>query len=660
MNYTEEKKYMNVFSQFIIILFIILTISGCYKVEDDLQKALEYAGSNKTELYKVLRYYKNSDSEKYDAACFLIKNMPYYGSYDGEALQDYLRYFEMYATTSMSPQQVIDSLEKVGSVFNIRKLDYKRDILTIDSAFLVNHIDWAFKVWREQPWGRNVTFNNFCEYILPYRVGDEPLSLWREDLYNKYNPLLDSLRNQSMADDPLDAAQVLIDYFNKKQYRFTGLFPSGPNLGPIVLEWKTGSCREFADMIVYALRAVGIPCGIDRVLQRPDDNASHFWNFTLNKEGSTYMTEFPYQNRWREAYKYSAPKGKIYRVSFGLNVEKMRELEDVNNVYPAFKFPFIHEVTSLYAKTHIVSIPRTCINANMGNEGLVYLCFANHQQWLPVDYAFLKNDTVKFYGIEGGIVGVIAKWNGKCFKPLTTPFLVEKATGQLRFFIPKNEMHTVNLYCKFYLAVQDYIYSRMCGGVIEGSNTPDFHTPDTLYQVQETPKRLYSVAHLKSKKAYRYMRYKGGKGSFCNIAELVFYKGMADTIPLTGKVIGTPGCFSNDDKHEYTNVFDGDPNTSFDYKYPDSGWVGLDFGRPYIVEKAVYTPRNHINFIYKNDEYELFYWDKGEWISVGKQLAVADSLTYSVPRNALLYLKYHSHGKDERIFEYKDGQQIFW
>ena len=28
---------------------------------------------------------------------------------------------------------------------------------------------------------------------------------------------------------------------------------------------------------------------------------------------------------------------------------------------------------------------------------------------------------------------------------------------------------------------------------------------------------------------------------------------------LTGKIIGTPGCWDGDGSHEYTNVFDGDP-----------------------------------------------------------------------------------------------------
>ena len=78
----------------------------------------------------------------------------------------------------------------------------------------------------------------------------------------------------------------------------------------------------------------------------------------------------------------------------------------------------------------------------------------------------------------------------------------------------------------------------------------------------------------------------------------------------------------------------------------------MDFGSPHRVEKVVYTPRNEVNFIYKGNG--------GKWNSVGRQMAVSDSIVYSGFQGALFYLKNHTAGKDERIFEYKDGKQIFW
>ena len=111
----------------------------------------------------------------------------------------------------------------------------------------MQYVDWAFKVWREQPWGKNVSFDNFCEFVLPYRLGDEPLGFWREDIYNRYNPILDSIRLLPQAQDPLVAAKVLMDSLVVEQSHFTGLFPAGPHLGPSVVSWRAGSCREFAD-----------------------------------------------------------------------------------------------------------------------------------------------------------------------------------------------------------------------------------------------------------------------------------------------------------------------------------------------------------------------------------------------------------------------------
>lgn len=52
-----------------------------------LEQALIQAGKNRKELEKVLEYYQN-DSLKLRAAQFLIENMPYHYSYQGEELKN--------------------------------------------------------------------------------------------------------------------------------------------------------------------------------------------------------------------------------------------------------------------------------------------------------------------------------------------------------------------------------------------------------------------------------------------------------------------------------------------------------------------------------------------------------------------------------------------
>ena len=139
--------------------------------------------------------------------------------------------------------------------------------------------------------------------------------------------------------------------------------------------------------------------------------------------------------------------------------------------------------------------------------------------------------------------------------------------------------------------------NRMIGGTFEGSNDPDFREKEVLYLINEKPKRLQTVVQSYSSKPYRYVRYIGPKDSHCNIAEAAFYT-PNDTASLKGKVIGTSGCFQKDGSHEYTNVFDGDVTTSFDYVEPSGGWSGLDLGIPKQIGRIIYTPRNYDCLLY--------------------------------------------------------------
>ena len=177
----------------------------CTPMVSFLETALQQAGENRVELEKVLSHYKTdpADSLKYKAACFLIENMPYYTYYKGKQLDRYLTYYTLLQETrglGISPQVVADSVCHMYGALYLDSLQSYRDIETVDSAYLCNNIEWSFKVWQEQPWGKHVSFADFCEYLLPYRIGDETLTSWRESIYQKYNPLLDSLRASGVLD----------------------------------------------------------------------------------------------------------------------------------------------------------------------------------------------------------------------------------------------------------------------------------------------------------------------------------------------------------------------------------------------------------------------------------------------------------------------------
>ena len=652
--------------QRITFYFILLATACCWTAcrpqQSPLEAALEAAGTNRPELEKVLAHYQG-DSLKLRAAAFLIENMPYHYAYSGKELRKYHAYFERFAASAWrGPTFVRDSLLKADGTFCPDSLRKVPDLQAVKADFLIRHIDFAFRVWRGQPWGRNVAFDDFLEFILPYRVGTEELACWREDIYHRYNPMLDSVRASADSADVLAVAQVLMDSLSGDgTICFTGLFPSGITVGPDLVRWRSGNCRELTDLVTYVFRAVGLPAGCDKMLMRGDKNVAHYWNFVVGEGDSTYFASIgPSSKHFAKADTYWDPKGKVYRETFSLNRAVCEDLGgDTVNVPEAFRQPLMRDVTAAYAGgiNHALRIPVDSLAVSPRENETVYLCLASRESWIPVGYGCFEDDTVRIDNVQGAVVFRLVIYRDGRMISLGEPFELEKYGGALRFFRASGKREKAVLWQKF----KEDFQAHMVGGVFEADNRADFRHPDTLHVITERPPRLMNVVHLPdSVKTYRFVRYYGPEKRHCNISELTFYAPGAEGDTLRGCVISPPGVQEGRIVNQFHNVFDGDPYTSLDYREPSGGWVGLDFGRPVRIGRLVYTPRNRDNFIRRGDRYELFYATARGWVSLGEQVAVSDSLVYEVPMGALLYLRDHTRGVDDRIFEMVDGRQKLW
>lgn len=655
-----------------LFLFLAtLCIASCSKEvpTTPLESALVQAGKNRGELEKVLHRYGQvpADSLKYKAACFLIENMPYYTYYEGKQLDNYLTYYAILKGIQgrgIDSSVAVDSILKMYGTYSPNSLLLKRDIEQIDSAYLCRNIEWAFKVWREQPWGKNVSYSDFREYILPYRIGNETLADWREMIYKKYNPILDSLRTSTLLDkeDPVQAALYLSKAITSSdEIYFTTATPASlPHVGPVVAQLRCGSCRELSDFVIYACRALGIPCSIDYMPLRGNDNARHFWVSFWDKYGELYVQEYPDQMRIiHESGIPHLPKVKVYRQTFSLNKEMQNEMLALDSVIaPSFQKPHFIDVTYPYARNYKenLKIPSSAIYPGKTSSKIAYLCTSRMFEWVPVAWTAFDRDHLSFRDIHKGTMMRVATLEGGQLAFWTDPFWIDTA-NDFHFLSAKDSMQDVIMYAKFNLAEESF-RGRMLGGVFEGSNDPAFKQKDTLHLINEIPGRLNTVVQVSTRKTYRYVRYYGAPGGNCNISEAAFF-GKNSTDTLKGKTIGTPGCAQNDGSHEYTNVFDGKSWTSFDYKDPSGGWSGLDLGRPRHISKILYTPRNRDNYIRPGDDFELFYCDK-IWKSLGRMRSGSDSLLYkNVPKDALLLVVNHSRGMQKRIFTYEKGEQIW-
>lgn len=655
--------------KFLYFVLFIFCFSCSVPTDSKLNQALELSGKNRIQLEKVLKYYSVSskDSLKYKAACFLIENMPYYYYYEGKQLDQYAEYYSLlYNRKDFKPTVVLDSIRKKYGEFSLSNLKIKHDINEVDSAYLCNNIEWSFKVWQEQPWCKNVSFDDFCEYILPYRLGNEKLVYWKEKLYNSYKSLFEEIKNIPDIENPVTAARILTDSLRKAGYRFTTEAPpSMPRLGPNVSKYLCGTCQDITDFTMYACRALGIPCHVDFMPIRGDGNSGHFWISYNDNEQKLFIQDFlgvimPVRS---SHIVKEFEKIKVYRYQFSQNWNMstgMLKLE--KSVYQFFNKPHFTDVTVYYADcfAQTVTIPESFFNKKRSDSKIAYLCLSNRNDWIPVCWTQFNRGDLQFDNIGKGNVVRVATWENEQLVFQTPPFMISSPLGELTLFSALDNTEKITLFSKMNLKSEDMYINRMVNGVFEGSNTPTFIKKDTLFQISKKPYRLLTEVSINTNKKYRYVRYFGPYDGFCNVSEVVFYEDSLGEIPLKGKIIGTIGCFDSNTSNIYTNVFDKKTDTSFDYKDQYGGWAGLDLGTAKKVSKIVYTPRNRDNYIRPGDTYELFFCSENDWVSLGVVKAQSDSISFTkVPKRALLYLKNNTRGVDERIFTYEKGKQVW-
>lgn len=310
-------------------LFILLTLFlSCNKrLPEDVKRSLELAGENRYNLINVIDHYQSTeDTLKLKAAYYLIGNMPGFSYIDDPnyiyfnndlfSILDSLWQLEKNGKINMFYfRKAFDSLQNKHLQKNLSK---SFDLNTIKSEMLIDNIESAFEVW-DLPWSKHLNFNEFCEYVLPYRSHYEPLEDYREILKNNYIWLLDSMNDNN---DPIVASKF-IDQELKTWFRFSETFWKYP--GQIncsnYFKGKMGKCNDQVNLAIYVMRSLGIPITLDIVPQWANRSMSHPWNVVLDKNRDFK----PFQSGYTsfEDFYLSNKAPKIYRRTFKINYDAL-------------------------------------------------------------------------------------------------------------------------------------------------------------------------------------------------------------------------------------------------------------------------------------------------------------------------------------------------
>ena len=644
--------------KFFISIFILLLLGSCSK-PTTLEKALALAGDNRLELEKVLTHFKD-DSLKYKAACFLIGNMPGHCSY-----KDTL-FVNSYYDAIDSIAALYYGKVEYDSVFRSTVSEYAKpqetiyDIEFISGDYLIANIDSAFSVWQNAPWAKHVDFDEFCEYILPYKIEDkQTLDDWRGYFSGKYEESLDRLPyNDLFKNLATPACQEIINRL-RDSIRF-GISHDAQTI-PIrrmntLAKIPYGPCDDYTALVTAVLRAKGMPVVMDYTPQWPFRSFRHAWNMLLINYGKNVGfngVDTDIRNYHREDHTMA----KVFRKTYSGNKELMELLHTEKHVPETFRNPFIKDVTSEYLKTVDVEIP-----VKDKAHKYVYLAVFDNANWIPIHWAKTKKGKAVFRDMGKNIAYLPVAYGSSGIIPLSNPFIVDPQ-GKTRHLDPDTTANNpLVLHRKYPLFGSMYLFLHLILNIeIQASNNASFRNAEVLYTTNKFLKTGEEV-RFDQLPTYRYWRfYKStpGGGNF-NISEIYFFQ-KDSTRASYGKVIGTEGSYYNRESDNKEAAFDGNVLTMFDAPWKDENWVGMDFGKPTTIERIIYFPRNDGNSIEIGDEYELVYWNDTGWQSFGKQVSEKLFLQFEgCPGNALFLLHNHTKGREERIFTYENNEQRWW
>lgn len=705
----------------LIFHFILLSCSSPYP--DTVVEALAQSKTNREELEKVLEYYRREDKEKYEAACFLIENMPFHQSQNEMQLPSghemYFKkvdslynvfYGEMTVVqinklNFVVPDSVCESLSEqyallpepiiTGGVLDIEK---------VNAAFLIDNIETAFKIWRQSPLLKGMSFDEFKEFVLPYRTTNECLLYKRSELYNRYYPLL-CQEGMGNIKTPIERFKA----FTFRQKRISNNTKLTYNVGLYDLYLWTieFDCHNLTTWTTDIFRACGIPAVYEFTPQWPDKESKHFWCVSPDSSGIYQPYTVPRNNLCEDWETSLKSVGKVYRRTFGVNKNSPYFLRGENEYVPeVFDIATIKDETFRYHQTITLKMPFPVGTSNK----LAYLSYVTRSGVVPVAWGEINNEkkTVTFEQVPLSMIFILSYYEGNEIKTIGSPFFLE-SEGKLRKVFMPLTTNVNNSICSFEIK-EDRLYDvqtksvspniflrilksdenksgemilvrkyptkqhllelceQMKGTFVLGTN--DKLHCDTLCTLNDVLKPYLQDIELHNSKAYRYYILKAPEEKQLNIALMEFLgqkehqRFCAVPMPLPRLApIDRIKSLSDElwaikDYHvlpSYLNAFDGDMET-----FVEAGSITVDFEKPVKIRKIRLAPRNANNGIVPGEHYSLSLFQHGSWVELDRMLASDYYLDFkNVPLGGFYLLKNLDKGKEELPFLYKDDKQVW-
>jgi len=387
---------------------LLLAVTAAAQVSDEnVREALEAAGKNRAELEKVLAHFAD-EPQRLAAARFLVANMPGHGHVltrladkEGKTIPfDPLAYPDFKAALA-----ALDALEKEHGAVDFERDGFLPDVETITADFLIRHIDNAFEVWERSPESVRVSFDAFCNFVLPYRGSEEPVEDWLTPLSRRY---AHAWRRLEQAKDPREIAHGVAKDL-RRSVRFDERFYLHPTDQSFTEMLKTGQgrCEDLTNLSTYAYRSIGVAVAADYTPWWGHRDNNHAWDVLLDADGKGFA-------------KANAHAAKIYRKTFAIQrgnlCFRLPEGRAAPNRFLSSRF--YYDVTGEYAPTTNVEVEVSTA------EAFAYLCVFNGGEWKAIQWAHVEGGKADFKAMGRNLVYLPMDFDGKRLRPVASPLLV--------------------------------------------------------------------------------------------------------------------------------------------------------------------------------------------------------------------------------------------
>ncbi|PRD56764.1 transglutaminase-like domain-containing protein [Sphingobacterium gobiense] len=640
----------------------------------------------------IIEYYKD-DSLRLEAARYILNNiegLKHLEDDENQGRQPYFDYLKKIALQSeldrngkkkegkRKPEKelytrVLDSIfeaERQRSVTVGSRLI--EDISYLSQEQIQENIEFAFYTRQNFPWSKKVDFEDFKEYVLPYRVTDAYSPHSKRIFLEEYKPLVDSIRSIS---DPHEVAKRIKDDIHLWFKEDGVLGARYPFLFPMTFEnifnGRVGTCYEATTLRVEIMRALGIPTAFEIVPHWGNVSARHyFYAVIADKNNPTEL--ITNENKYRDTRhiitgssyvgeKYDSPNNqiiynktvpKVFRLGFAVNPKSLAALADYDEPIPDFfRNDRLKDVTSEYLETASIRL-----QLNNSEKKTVYLTVFSPDEWQAVDWSLTNNGYAEFKNVGKNIVYLPCYYNGDYMVPAGSPFLLDMQ-GETHHFSPSDEQIALNLDRKYRLSIHNISNARRSQGIrFSVANKADLSDSVQIMTLDSLILKMTRFP-LDNLQESRYIICQFEPSQKISIAELEFIGLISGKeTKLKGKVSGNMGGYNKSTEM----LFDNDRNTFYESSEEGPNYFVIDLKDPFQLKEIRICPRNDTNDVLPGDTYELFYWDS-KWVSLGIRKGIDyKSLEFVGPKNSLYLLKNISRGVEERIFSYHQEKQYFW